>query len=98
MADDTAHIGVLSVELYLPMSGSLKTKRRVVKSLKDRIRGAFNVSVAEIAQTDKWQRSVVGICAIGNDRRYLDGSLQRILSLIHTVHDLEIIKHEIEFI
>jgi Uncharacterized protein conserved in bacteria len=60
-------VGVLQVELYIPGSGSLKAKRRVVRSLKDRIRANFNVSVSEVDAQDKWQRAVVGIACIGSD-------------------------------
>lgn len=91
-------IATLVTDLHIPASNSLKSKRRVLKSLKDRIRSQFNVSVSEIGAYDKWQRSVFGVCVIGNERPYLDGTLQRILSLIDTVDAVEIIDHQIEFI
>lgn len=97
MADATAHIGVLSLELRLPDVQSLKGKRRVLKSLKDRIRGDFNVSVSEIGHLDAWQKAAFGICAIGNDKPYLDQNLQRILSWIDTVGEIQILDHEIHF-
>ena len=50
-------IGVLQVEMHLPNTHSLKDKRSVVKSLKDQLRGRFNVAVAELAADEKWQRA-----------------------------------------
>lgn len=90
-----AHVAVLSVDLHLPASHSLKEKRWVLKSLKDRIRSKFNVSVAEIADLDKWQRCVLGISAIANDRGRLDGLMEEVLSLIEKVDDLQILDHQI---
>ena len=57
-------IGVLTLELHLPDSHSLKDKRSVVKGLKDRLRHRFNVSVAEIGGHDTWQRSVIAAVTV----------------------------------
>jgi hypothetical protein len=61
-----ATIGVLTLEIVLENSHSLKDKRHVVKSLKDRLRGKFNVAVAEIDCQDLWQRAVVATMATPN--------------------------------
>lgn len=61
-------IGVLTLEIHVEDSHSLKDKRHVVKSLKDRLRERFNVSVAEIDYLDSWQRSVVAAVTVANDR------------------------------
>lgn len=94
----TTHIGVLSLELFIPLSGSLKSKRRVLKSLKDRVRNTFNASVAEVGEMEKWQKAVCAIGMVGNDKSYLDSCLQKILLFIEAVHDVEIISHEVEFL
>ena len=62
-----AAIGVLTLELRLENSHSLKDKRHVVKSLKDRLRNKFNVSVAEIDYQDLWQRAVVAAVTVSPD-------------------------------
>lgn len=72
-------IGCLTLEIYLPESRSLKDKRRVVRSLKDRLRHRFNVSVAELDGQDSWQRAVVGVVAIAADTPYLEGALRAVL-------------------
>jgi uncharacterized protein YlxP (DUF503 family) len=61
-------VALLSVELHLPMSQSLKDKRMVLRRLKDRLR-AGNVSVAEVAYHDLWQRAGLGIATVANDDR-----------------------------
>jgi uncharacterized protein YlxP (DUF503 family) len=61
-------IGVLTLEILVEDSHSLKEKRHVVKSLKDRLRVRFNVSVAEIAGLDSWQHAVVAAVTVSSDR------------------------------
>jgi uncharacterized protein YlxP (DUF503 family) len=70
-------VGVLVVEVHLPYAESLKDRRMVVQGLKDRLRRKFNVSVAEIGDSELWQRATVGIAAISGDREYLNGLLAR---------------------
>ncbi|MGH9468414.1 MAG: DUF503 domain-containing protein [Terriglobales bacterium] len=71
-------VGVLQIEIVLPEAASLKDRRQVVRSLKDRLRRQFNVSVAEMDATpDLWQRASIGIAAIGPDAAYLLGLLQQ---------------------
>lgn len=65
-------------ELFLPESRSLKSKRQVLNSLKERIRNKFNVSVSEIGGNDLWQRSEIGIAIVANEVSYAN----RILSLV----------------
>jgi len=63
-----AAIGVLTLELRLESSHSLKEKRHVVQSLKDRLRHKFNVAVAEIDYQDLWQRAVIAAVTVSSDR------------------------------
>jgi uncharacterized protein YlxP (DUF503 family) len=68
-------IGVLTLEIHVEQSHSLKEKRHVVKSLKDRLRDRFNVAVAEIDGLDSWQSSVVAVATVSNDRVHAEGLL-----------------------
>jgi len=61
-------IGILTLHIHVEHSHSLKEKRHVVKSLKDRLRERFNVSVAEIDHLDSWQSSVVAAVTVSGDR------------------------------
>jgi uncharacterized protein YlxP (DUF503 family) len=61
-------IGILTLEILVEHSHSLKEKRHVIKSLKDRLRDRFNVAVAEIEHLDSWQASVIAVVTVSNDR------------------------------
>jgi uncharacterized protein YlxP (DUF503 family) len=73
-------IGCLTLEILLPESHSLKDKRQVLRSLKDRLRHRFNVSVAELDGQESWHRAVVGVVAISADAAYLEGALRAVLN------------------
>lgn len=73
-----ATIGVLTLELKLENSHSLKDKRQVVRSLKDRLRQKFNVAVAEIDGQETWQRSVVAVVTVSADRSYAEQLLEAV--------------------
>ena len=66
-------VGVYTLELHLPSARSLKNKRQVVKSLKDRLRSRYNVAVAESGEhADLWQRAVLAIVSVATDQHVLD--------------------------
>jgi len=96
--EPTAHVGVLSVELYFPAPNSLKEKRMILKSVLDRIRGKFNVSAAEIGELDKWQKSICGVSMIGNEKEFVDSGLQKIVSLLEHENGIQVIDYQIVFV
>ena len=71
-------IGVLTLELRLGNSHSLKDKRHVVKGLKERLRNRFNVSVAEIDYQDLWQRAVLAAVTVSAERTHAERILQSV--------------------
>ncbi len=71
-------VGVLTLELRLDDSHSLKDKRHSVKSLKDRLRARFNVAVAEIDYQDMWQRSLISAVTVSADRAHAEQVLQSV--------------------
>jgi hypothetical protein len=71
-------IAVLTLELRIEHSHSLKDKRHVVKGLKDRLRQRFNVAVAEIDAQDSWQRSVIAAVTVSGDRTHAERVLQAV--------------------
>ena len=99
MIDDfTQHIGVLTVSLHIPHAQSLKDKRMVLKSLKDRVRGKFNVSVAELGDSDKWQTAIIACAMVGNDGRYIESTLQNVQLFIESFNSgFVICDHKVEF-
>ena len=89
-------IGILQFSLNIRWARSLKDKRQVVKSLKDRLRNRFNVSVAEIEDQDLPQTATLGIVMAGNDGRYINGALDKILNLLREYPDADLEAHSIE--
>ena len=73
-------IGILTVDLLVADSNSLKDKRQVIKSLLDGIRNKYNVSAAELDCLDTWRRSVIGVAVISNDRDVADRVLNHVLA------------------
>ena len=71
-------IAHLTLEIRIEGAQSLKDKRQVVRSLKDKLRAAFNVSVAEIEDTNLWQRATVAVVAVSGSRDYLEGLMQNV--------------------
>lgn len=90
-------IGVLRVELLIAGSNSLKEKRMVIRSLKDKLRNSFNISVAEVDLQDKWQRAVIGIASVCDDQKYLNGQLDRVIDFIERFNGVEISDYQMEF-
>jgi len=75
-------VAIARVTLFLGEGRSLKEKRMVLRRLKDLVRGKFNVSVAEVGENDKWQRAIMGITLVANDRKFADTALNEVLSFI----------------
>lgn len=71
-------IANLTVELSIPLSRSLKDRRQVVRSMKDRLRQSFNVSVAEMDEAVTWQSATIGIVAVSSSRDYLRGLMEEV--------------------
>ena len=71
-------IASLTLEVNIEAAQSLKDKRQVVRSLKDRLRARFNVAVAELDATGLWNRATIGVVSISDSRDYLDGLLKNV--------------------
>lgn len=94
----TTHIAILIMDLHIPESNSLKSKRHVIKSIKDRLRAKFNASIAELGELDKWQRSVVGAALIGNDKRKLNESAEAIVSFVVSAGTVQLLESHLELL
>lgn len=75
-------IGALSLRLAVFESTSLKDKRRVVKSLKDRLAGRFNASVAEVGSLDHRQQAELGVAVVANDAQFVQSCLDKIVDYV----------------
>ncbi len=94
----TVHIGVLSIELMIFQALSLKDKRMILNAVKDKLKNKFNVSVSELGELDKWQKSIIGIVMISNDKSYLDSALQKVLSFVEQERDVQVSDYQLEFL
>lgn len=91
-------VGVCTVELFLPDGHSLKAKRQVLLSLKDRLREKFNLSVAEVGEQDLWQKAMLGLACVANESAYVNQVLEQSLNLIRSVPTIEVVRSRIELL
>ncbi len=89
-------VGVLQVELSIPAAFSLKDKRRVVKSILERLRRKHGVAVAEVDGLDTWNRAGLGIATVSNDRRRAQSQLQHVLNALEEESDAIVMDSQIE--
>jgi len=89
-------VGLLTLEIYIPDSHSLKDKRQVLRSLKDRLRARFNVAVAELDGQDTWQRAQVGVVALSNNAAHVEQSLQAVFAEAENLLGRDLIDHNME--
>jgi uncharacterized protein YlxP (DUF503 family) len=91
-------VGLCTVELFIAESQSLKDKRQVLLSLKDRLREKFNLSVAEVDGQDLWQKAVLGLACVSNEGRYVNQVCDQALNLIRSVPAVEIVQSRVELL
>ena len=84
------------ITLLIPENDSLKGKRRVVKSLIERVRHKFDAAVAEVGDNDLWQKARIGVALVGNDSHLLEARLQQIMKFMENLHLAEIIDSQVE--
>lgn len=89
-------VGVCRIELHLPNGGSLKGKRQVLKSIKDRVKYRFNVSIAEIDDQDLWQKAVLAVACVSNQQRHVRQTLDEVIGLIRGNPMVEVLQCDLE--
>jgi len=91
-------VGTLKITFHLNDNRSLKGKRKVVRSMVDKVKARFNVSIAEVGSNDKWQKIELGISAVGNDRRHIDSSLNHVLGFLESLYLAQIVNTDMEIL
>ena len=91
-------IGVLQIELSIHDAMSLKDKRRVIKSIKDRIAHGRNVSIAEVGALDEHRRSILGVSMVSNDSRYVQGALGKLVDFVRSVPQVDLVDFQIDLL
>ena len=91
-------VGLCTVELFISESRSLKDKRQVLHSLKDRLHGKFNLSVAEVDGQDLWQKAVLGMACVANEGGYVNQVLEQALNVIKGMPAVEVVRTKLELL
>ncbi len=91
-------VGLLTLDLHIPGADSLKSKRIVVRSLIDRIKNKFNVSVSEVDANNLWQRSVIGVAYVSNETVMVNRVFEKIRNLVSGTHSVELIDSTMEML
>jgi hypothetical protein len=91
-------IGICQLRLIIHDAFSLKEKRRVVKSILERVRNRFPVSIAEVGDHDIWQSAIVGFCLISNEQGFIHASIDKVVNFIENLYLAEVFVSHIEVI
>lgn len=91
-------VGVLQIDLHVPEALNLKDKRQVIKSLKDRLANGHNISIAEVGELDKHQRSVLAVVMVANEETYVESGLSKIVDIVRLVPQVNLLDYQIDFV
>jgi uncharacterized protein YlxP (DUF503 family) len=89
-------VGIARLTLFIADSQSLKHKRMVLRRVKDRTRDKFNVAVAEVEENDVWQRAVIGLAVVGNERRFVEASLDEVVRFVRSQAEVVNAEREVQ--
>ncbi len=84
-------IGICTCEIYIFNANSLKSKRSVVKSIIEKSKNRFNISIAEVGENDKWQKSIVAFSTISNSQRLVEETIEKVINFFDSYSEIEII-------
>lgn len=91
-------VGVLRVRLGVFEARSLKDKRRVTKSLKDRLAARHNVSIAEVDDLEHCQAATLGLAMVANETRFVESALSKIVDELRAYAHASLLDYEIELL
>ncbi len=93
-------VGTCRLELRIPHTSSLKGKRQVLRSIKDRVRSRFNVAIAEVGYLEEWQRATLAVACVSNEAKRVDEVLNKVVDLIEghglallVDYDIDVVVH-----
>jgi uncharacterized protein len=91
-------IGLLTLELHFPGARSLKDKRQALRSLEQKIKNRFNVSLAEVEHQDLWQRARLAVVAVNTDHGHLESTLESVAGQAGTARDILLVDSNLEIL
>lgn len=89
-------VGICSIKVIMYEVNSLKGKRQIIKSIIERVKGRFNVSIAEVGSQDKWQVAEIGFCCVSNSRKHTDSIINNVLHFIENDGRVDITECNVE--
>jgi hypothetical protein len=89
---------VARVSLEIPAAASLKAKRQVLRRVTDRVKAKFNVALAEVEDNDVWNRAVIAMSVVGNERRHVNEQMDKILQFIEDLYVAPVANREMEIL
>ena len=92
------HVGLCTLELFIPEANSLKDKRSVLKSMLEGMRNRFNVSASEVEHMDVWRRATVAIACVSNSQTFADQVLNKVLDWVESNPRVDVTGVQIEFL
>ena len=84
-------IGICICEIFIFNANSLKSKRSVVKSIIEKSKNRFNISIAEVGENDKWQKSIIAFSTISNDQTIVEETIEKVINFFDSYSEIEII-------
>jgi len=91
-------IGICQLKLIIHDTFSLKEKRRILKSILEKVRNRFPVSIAEVGDHDLWQSSLIGFCLVSNDKGVISAIIDKVVNFIENLCLAEVMVSHIEII
>ncbi|MFR3064399.1 DUF503 domain-containing protein [Peptoniphilus sp.] len=85
-------IGICTCEIFIFNANSLKSKRSIVKSIIEKSKNRFNISIAEVGENDKWQKSIIAFSTISNDQKIVEETIEKVINFFDSYSEIEIIK------
>jgi hypothetical protein len=89
-------VGVLRLALVIRSARSLKEKRHALRKIIDRVRARYNVSIAEVGDNDAWQRALLGVTAVANDRSFVNEVLDKVVRDVEMLGVADLVGREME--
>ena len=91
-------VGVARLSLQIPESGSLKSKRQVLRRVTDRVKARFNAAIAEVEDQDAWQKATLAMAVVGNDRRHVDEQIDKLIRFVEEMYVAPLLSREREIL
>lgn len=83
-------LGICTCEIFIFNANSLKSKRSVIKSIINKSKNRFYISIAEVGENDKWQKSVIAFSTISNDKKIVEESMEKVIDFFDSYSEIEI--------